>query len=168
MYGDILSKTTEWVSSETGSVITGRMIIKRQHRYGFSIVYDRMDDIYNKIISRKDTRVPNYIIRNMDTNNQLHITTRDLAEKSGVSQANVIEMLKILRDNDLIKTSIAHIMVNPMWRNKKTENGQTKLCFQYATFYKKDEARINKILSELHKQYIEAKNYALSLNKVKR
>lgn len=165
MYGDILSKTTEWKSSETGSVITGRMIIKRQNRHGFSIVYDKMDDIYNKIISRKDTRVPNYIIRNMDMNNQLNITTRDLAEKSGVSQANVIEMLKILRDNDLIKTSTAHIMVNPKWRNKKTENGQQKLCLQYATFYKKDEIKINKIMSELRKQYYETKNYILETNK---
>lgn len=165
MYGDILSKTTEWKSSETGSVVTGRMIIKRQNRHGFSIVYDKMDDIYNKIISRKDTRVPNYIIRNMDMNNQLNITTRDLAEKSGVSQANVIEMLKILRDNDLIKTSTAHIMVNPKWRNKKTENGQQKLCLQYATFYKKDEIKINKIMSELRKQYYETKNYILETNK---
>lgn len=124
MYGDILSKTGEWVNSDTGSVVSGRMIIKRQHRNSFSIVYDSMDELYNKIMNRKDTRVVNYIIRNMDTNNQLHITTRNLSDKVGVSQAHVVKILKLLRDNNLIKTSTAHIMVNPKWRNKKTENGE--------------------------------------------
>lgn len=165
MYGDILSKTGEWVNSDTGSVVSGRMIIKRQHRNSFSIVYDSMDELYNKIMNRKDTRVVNYIIRNMDTNNQLHITTRNLSNKVGVSQAHVVEILKLLRDNDLIKTSTAHIMVNPKWRNKKNENGEKKLCIQYITFDKELDKETIQEINELNKKYVEMKNFAHSISK---
>lgn len=165
MYGDILSKTGEWVNSDTGDVISGRMVIKRQNRSRFSIVYDDMDNLYNKIMNRKDTRIVNYIIHNIDTNNQLHITTRKLAEKVGVSQAHVIEMLKLLRDNNLIKTTTAHIMVNPKWRNKKTERGENRLRIQYVTFDKELDPKTVQEIDEIHKQYHEMKKFAREMDK---
>jgi len=128
-----------WVNDETGERIEGQRELKdvTDRRGGFSIVYNQMDSVYNTIMSRKDTRVSNFIIHHVDIHNKLIITTEELANILNVSQAHVIAILKILREADLIKTKTGSIMINPKWRNKVRKCFETALCKQYMSFNNK-------------------------------
>nr|CDL67205.1 unnamed protein product [uncultured bacterium] len=64
------------------------------------------------------------------------ITTRELAEKAGVSRSVVNEALKMLKEAGLIKTRIGGIMINAKLLNRGTAEKEAWLMQKFEVFDK--------------------------------
>ncbi len=79
--------------------------------------------------------VVKYILKNMEkSNNTLIITTRELAEKSGVSKPIVIETLKILEDAGIIKRRTGAIMIHSDLIHRGSSEKEKALLTRFEQF----------------------------------
>lgn len=96
-----------------GDVISTDFIIKEIPRTGFAITY--ISTIVNLIenIGNKKMQVVKYVLQNMDSNNLLTKTIREIAEGSGCSLQTVHDTLKILEDCGIITRKVGVVMLSP-------------------------------------------------------
>lgn len=125
-----------WVNKETGEerIVDEfeRPVGRKEH---FMITYlaeiiDLMETLGNKKM-----QVVKYILANMSKyDNTLIITTRELAEKSGVSHNTVLETLKQLSDAGIIQRRVGSIMISPKLMNNKKASGEATMMVKYKEF----------------------------------
>lgn len=125
-----------WVNKETGEerIVDEfeRPVGRKEH---FMITYlaeiiDLMETLGNKKM-----QVVKYILANMSKyDNTLIITTRELAEKSGVSHNTVLETLKQLNDAGIIQRRVGSIMISPKLMNNKKASGEATMMVKYKEF----------------------------------
>lgn len=89
------------------------VVVKEIPRTGFAITY--LSSIINLIdsIGNKKMLVVKYILKNMDSNNLLIKTVREIADGSGCSVQTVNDTLKILEECGIIARKTGVVMLSP-------------------------------------------------------
>lgn len=105
------------VNPETGEIIGDircvDVVIKEVPRTGFAITY--LSSIVNLIdsIGNKKMQVVKYILKNMDSNNILLQTVREISEGCVCSVQTVQDTLKLLESAGIIARKTGAIMLSP-------------------------------------------------------
>lgn len=105
------------INPETGEVIgdikTVDVVVKEVPRTGFAITY--LSSIINMIdsIGNKKMQVVKYILKNMDSNNILLQTVREIAAGCDCSLQTVNDTLRLLSDTGIIARKTGAIMLSP-------------------------------------------------------
>lgn len=122
----------ELVDPTTGEVIPCSLV--QQDTYGrrnFYITY-----MYNimklfDVLGGKKYKVLEFIIDNMNYENQLIMTTREIEKKSGISKKTILETLKLLEENNLIVRKTGVVMLNPKLFNNKKDYQEQYMLIKY-------------------------------------
>ncbi len=110
------------IDPETGENIGDPIVvdvaIKELKRNGFAITY--LASIIQMIdnIGNKKMQVVKYILKNMDSNNKLSETVREIAKGSGCSLRTVSDTLKTLEDCQIIAKKTGTVMLSPKLAHK--------------------------------------------------
>ena len=101
-----------------GSVRCVDVVLKEVPRTGFAITY--LSTIINMIesIGNKKMQVVKYILQNMDSNNKLSETVREVAKGSECSIQTVHETLTLLENCGVIARKTGTIMLSPKLAHK--------------------------------------------------
>ena len=101
-----------------GSVRCVDVVLKEIPRTGFAITY--LSTIINMIesIGNKKMQVVKYILQNMDSNNKLSETVREVAKGSECSIQTVHETLTLLENCGVIARKTGTIMLSPKLAHK--------------------------------------------------
>lgn len=108
---------------EDGNPVNGEIkkvdvIFKEVPRVGFAITY--LSYIINTIetIGNKKMQVVKYILQNMDSNNKLSETVREIAKGSEVSVQTVQETLTLLESCGIVARKTGTVMLSPKLMHK--------------------------------------------------
>lgn len=130
--------------NEDGTPVTGEIkkvdvIIKEIPRSGFAITY--LSAIVNMIenLGNKKMQVVKYILQNMDSNNKLSETTREVAQGCGVSLQTVIETLKLLESCGIVARKTGTIMLSPKLVHKGNAQRERYLMTKFSEIKSSDE-----------------------------
>lgn len=121
---------------DTGEIIEVDETLKNinENRNGFEITYlSYLVDLFDELGGKKYI-VFKYIIKNKNSENQLIITTKELAEKTKVSEPTVIATLKLLKNANLIQTRTGAIMLNPKIAHKGKNSKERYLLQKFVSF----------------------------------
>lgn len=116
--------TKEFYDKETGEISTFNVIDIEERDANFHKIW--LFNVINSInlIGNQKIKFAFWLIDNMDTENKICMTMRQMAEKSSLSLDTVRRTLKILQDNDfIIRKNIGVYQVNPdvIWKGGKNE-----------------------------------------------
>lgn len=126
--------TDRWINEKTGEVITTEQVIKKVDRKDFEITYlSYFMDLFDQLGGQK-YKVFKYIIENKNSENQLIITTRELAEKTKTSLPTVSATLKLLRESGLIAQRTGAIMLYPKIAHKGDGFREKYLLMKFSEF----------------------------------
>jgi hypothetical protein len=108
--------------------------VTKIRRGGFEITYlAYFCDLFDKLGGQK-YKVFKYIIENKNSDNQLIITMRELAEKTKTSLETVRQTIKLLQEKDLITTRVGSIMISPMLAHKGDDRKEAYLMRKFEEF----------------------------------
>lgn len=134
-----------WINQATGEIREVDTFEKPVGRNnGFMITY--LAEIINLIetLGNKKMLVVKYILANMSkTENTLIITTRELAEKCGVSHTVVLRTLKLLDEAKIIERRTGAIMVSPKLMNNWRSSKEASMMIKYYEFGNDDDNQID-------------------------
>lgn len=119
-----LKESEYWLRcDENGNLIDKEIkavdvVIKEVPRVGFAITY--LSTIINMIdtIGNKKMQVVKYVLQNMDSNNKLSETVREIAAGSGCSLQTVQETLKLLESCGIVARKTGTVMLSPKLAHK--------------------------------------------------
>lgn len=89
------------------------VLVKEISRSGFAITY--LSELVRLIdtIGNKKMKVVKFILKNMDSENKLVMTTYEISDKCGVSRVVVSETLKLLEQVGFIARKTGCVMLSP-------------------------------------------------------
>lgn len=119
-----LKESEYWLRcDENGNLIDKEIkavdiLVKEVPRTGFAITY--LSTIINMIdsIGNKKMQVVKYILQNMDSNNKLSETVREISAGSGCSLQTVQETLKLLEECGIVARKTGTVMLSPKLAHK--------------------------------------------------
>ena len=100
-------------------------------RRGFHILYMTSLMKLFDILGGKKYKIVEFLIDNMNNDQQIIMTIQEIANKSNISKVTIIETLKIMEENELIIRKTGMIMFNPKFFNKKSQTGEQKLLLTF-------------------------------------
>ena len=141
----IYTGTSRWIKvSENGDILEERQVDEFERPVGrnekFMITY--LAEIINLIdnLGNKQMQVVKYILEHMQkADNTLIITTRELAEKSGVGHNTVLETLKTLENSGLIERRTGALMLKPKLMNNWKAPKEATMMVKYNEFSKENQ-----------------------------
>lgn len=97
----------------TGEIKKVDVVVKEIPRLGFAITY--LSSIISMIesIGNKKMQVVKYLLKNMDSNNKLSETVREISKGSGCSLQTVNDTLKLLESAGIIARKTGTVMLSP-------------------------------------------------------
>lgn len=123
-----------WVNQRTGEVIEADQVIKKVPRNGFEITYlSYFFELFEQLGGQK-YKVFKYIMNNKNADNQLIITTRELAKKTNTSLPTVSATLKLLKDAKLIQQRTGAIMLHPRIAHRGSDRKEAYLLQKFVAF----------------------------------
>lgn len=129
-----ISKEEVFINKKTGEEIKAQTIVKRLDRNGFEITYlAYLFELFD-ILGNKKMKVFSYILKHKNADNQLIITVRELAKKTGVALSTAHETLKILEEKGLIRCRIGSLMVIPKVAHRGNKNREENLMIKFREF----------------------------------
>jgi hypothetical protein len=134
----------ELVDPNTGEIYPCNVIAQDvQGRRNFYIMY-----MYNlmklfDILGGQKYKLLEFIIDNMDSEQKLVMTIKEISQKSHISRQTVIDTLKILEQNNLIVRKTGCIMLNPKLFNNKSTSGEQSLLIKYNQIKKDNNSNNN-------------------------
>lgn len=119
-----LKESEYWLRcDENGNLIDKEVkavdiLVKEVPRTGFAITY--LSTIINMIdsIGNKKMQVVKYILQNMDSNNKLSETVREISAGCGASLQTVQETLKLLEECGIVARKTGTVMLSPKLAHK--------------------------------------------------
>jgi DNA-binding transcriptional regulator YhcF (GntR family) len=124
--------TKKYVDNETGEIENFQVVSVEDRDFNFHKVW--LESIVNSIdlIGNQKTKLAFWIIENLNKENQLVMTQRQIADKSGISLKTVSTTMKALLDSNFLrKINAGAYCVNPEVLCKGTRNGRLNVLFQY-------------------------------------
>ncbi len=132
------------INPDTGEIIGDikkvDVVVKEVPRTGFAITY--LATIINLIdnIGNKKMQVVKYILKNMDSNNKLSETIREIASGSGCSLQTVNATLKTLEDCKIIARKVGTVMLSPKLAHKGNAKKERYLMAKFLQIDSADNA----------------------------
>jgi len=133
---------------EVGNAITGEVkevdvLFKEIPRTGFAITY--LSTIIQMIesIGNKKMQVVKYILQNMDSNNKLSETVREIAKGVGCSIQTVQETLALLQSVGIIARKTGTVMLSPKLVHKGNAKRERFLMTKFFAIQDSDESEDN-------------------------
>ena len=107
--------TEHFINSSTGEIIPMHVIETNDPDVDVNFHKLFMRDFLHSldIISNQKTKVAYWIIDNINSNNQLLYSYRQISEKSGISYETVARTVKALKDADFLRQDGKILIVNP-------------------------------------------------------
>lgn len=129
----VRSKT--FVDAETGEAIPFMEVSVEDRDFNFHKVW--LQHMINALdsVSNQKLRLAFWIIDNLNRDNQLVMTQRKIAEKSGISLDTVTRTIKILQEGEtpfLIKINSGAYQVNPNIVWKGSHNSRMGIIYDYS------------------------------------
>lgn len=122
----------QWKNPHTGEVEDFQVVRTEDRDFNFHKVW--LQSIINSIdlIGNQKTKLAFWIIDNLNKENQLIMTYRQIAKKSGISLDTVRVTMKTLMDSNFIrKINNGAYCVNPDVLFKGTRTGRLNVLLQY-------------------------------------
>lgn len=113
MFKKYTSDREIFVIKKTGKEVSGLMKVVECDRENFDIVYIMNFCNLFDMIGGKKYRILKYLLQNRNSDNQVIVTNRELAEGADVSVSTVTQTLKILKSFGVITTRTSVIKINP-------------------------------------------------------
>ena len=115
----------------TGEIIDVDVVVKEIPRTGFSITY--LSTIVSLIenVGNKKMQVVKYILQNMNPQNMLIETVREIAERSGCSKQTVNQTLQLLESAGIIARKTGCIMLTPKLIHKGNAQKERFLMMKF-------------------------------------
>jgi predicted transcriptional regulator len=134
----------ELVDPQTGEIIPCEIISQDvQGRRNFYIMYmSNMMKLFD-IFGGQKYKLLEFIIDNMDSEQKLVMTIKEISQKSHISRQTVIDTLRILEQNNLIVRKTGCIMLNPKLFNNKSTSGEQSLLIKYNQIKKDNNSNNN-------------------------
>lgn len=121
---------------EEGNVVDNEVkrvdvVIKEIPRTGFAITY--LATIINMIdaIGNRKMKVVKYILSNMDSNNKLSETVREIAAGAGVSLQTANDTLKLLEEIGVVARKTGTVMLSPKLVHKGNAQRERMLLTKF-------------------------------------
>jgi len=124
--------TETYINQSTGEIKEMQLIDIEERDFNFHKVW--LQHILNSIdlIGNQKTKLAFWIIENLNKENQLTMTQRQIAQKSGMSIDTVrLTMKALMESNFLIKQNMGVYMVNPDAIFKGGKNDRLNILIQY-------------------------------------
>ena len=135
--------TQEYLSSD-GELVTMQVTNIEERDFNFTKIWMKNFIATLDLIGNKKSKVAYWIIDNLNRDNQIIMTQRQLAKQIGVSYPVVNETIKALQDANFLKQkSIGVYIINPDIMFKGTRNGRINILNVYEDI-NKDKIKINK------------------------
>lgn len=139
-----LKESEYWLRcDENGNLIDKEIkavdvIIKEVPRTGFAITY--LSTIINMIetIGNKKMQVVKYVLQNMDSNNKLSETVREISARSGCSLQTVQETLKLLEEAGIVARKTGTVMLSPKLAHKGNARREKFLMTKFVEITKSE------------------------------
>lgn len=115
----------------TGEIIDVDVVVKEIPRTGFSITY--LSTIVSLIenVGNKKMQVVKYILQNMNPQNMLIETVREISEHSGCSKQTVNQTLQLLEGAGIIARKTGCIMLTPKLIHKGNAQKERFLMMKF-------------------------------------
>lgn len=133
---------------EKGNAITGEVkevdvLFKEIPRTGFAITY--LSSIIQMIesIGNKKMQVVKYVLQNMDSNNKLSETVREIAKGADCSIQTVQETLSLLQSVGIIARKTGTVMLSPKLVHKGNAKRERFLMTKFFAMKDSDEVEEN-------------------------
>lgn len=129
----------EYTNNQTGEVEDFQLIRFEDRDYNFHKVW--LEHVINslELIGNQKTRLAFWILDNLDRENKLTMTYRQIAEKSGISYQTVsVTMKSLLDSNFLQQINRGAYRVNPDVVFKGTRQGRLNVLYQYQSQMEED------------------------------
>ena len=124
--------TETYINRETGEIQEMNVISLEDRDFNFhklwlSHIIQSLD-----LIGNQKTRLAFWIIENLNKENQLTMTYRQIAEKSGISLQTVMRtMTALVESNFIVRINNGCYQVNPDIIFKGTRSGRLNVLYQY-------------------------------------
>lgn len=145
----------QYINASTGEIETFNVTSIENRDFNFTKIWMRNFISTLDIVGNRKTKLCMWIVENIDNNNRLIGTMRDIAAKSNTSLETVRVTLKILLDADFLRREQNGVyMVNPDIVFKGTHNSRMNILNQYNTaeaIQMTDEEKLEQILESIHK-----------------
>ncbi len=145
----------QYINASTGEIETFNVTSIENRDFNFTKIWMRNFISTLDIVGNRKTKLCMWIVENIDHNNRLIGTMRDIAAKSNTSLETVRVTLKILLDADFLRREQNGVyMVNPDIVFKGTHNSRMNILNQYNTaeaIQMTDEEKLEQILESINK-----------------
>lgn len=124
--------TETFINQKTGEIQDMQVVSIEDRDFNFHKLW--LSHIVNSLdlIGNKKVKLAFWIIENLNKENQLTMTMRQISNKSGISLETVRVTMKALVDSDfLIKINQGVYQVNPDTIFKGSRNGRLNVLYQY-------------------------------------
>lgn len=122
----------EYTNNSTGEIEDFQVVRMEDRDFNFHKIW--LEHIINSLdlIGNQKTRLAFWILDNLDRENKLTMTYRQIAEKSGISYQTVSMTMKaLIESNFLQQINRGAYRVNPDTIFKGTRNGRLNVLYQY-------------------------------------
>lgn len=122
----------QYINSETGEVEDFQVVKLEDRDFNFHKLWLEHIVYSLDLIGNQKTKLAFWIIENLNKENQLIMTQRQIASKSGISLDTVRKTLKSLQDSNFIeRINIGCYQVNPDVIFKGSRNSRLNVLYQY-------------------------------------
>lgn len=125
--------TEEYINTNTGEIEEMQVTTIEERDFNFTKVWMKNLILTLDIVGNQKTKFCFWLIDNLNRDNQLIGTQRNMADKSGVSLQTVSITLKLLMDADFLRKKQSGVyIVNPSVIFKGTRSARLNILNQYA------------------------------------
>ena len=134
--------TRELMDTKTGELIPVQEISVEERDFNFHKVW--LSHLIQSLdeISNQKQRLAYWIIDNLDRENKLTMTQRQIAAQSGLSYQTVNRTMSLLKESGfLVQITIGAYMVNPAIVWKGTHNARMGILYDYSKYVSEQSTR---------------------------
>lgn len=166
--------TEKYINAKTGEVEEFQVTNIEDRDFNFTKVWMRNFISTLDIVGNQKTKLAFWVIDNLDKENKLCYTYRQIADKTGMSLDTVRITMKLLQNADFLrKFNNGTYIVNPDISFKGTRNGRLNVLNQYQDAEKgddeiTDEIRLRNIQKSIEQLQKEAERISKRLSATKK
>ena len=115
----------------TDTIAEFDVVDKPVPRQGFMIAYLQAIVATIDRLGNKKMKVVRYLLKHMDSNNIVIKTVDEIAKESQISRPTVIDTLKILEEEEIIKRRTGVVMISPKLVNRGNAQKERYLLMRF-------------------------------------
>lgn len=137
--------TQKYINADSGELEDFQVFNVEERDFNFHKIW--LSHVINSLnlIGNQKTKLAFWIIDNLDKENKLTMTYRQISEKSGISYQTVSRTMKSLIESDFLQQiNQGAYRINPDMIFKGTRNGRLNVLYQYNSQNNKSKNKLKK------------------------